>query len=247
MVAKNKKAIAMIELIFALVIMGIVLMSAPMLIQQSVRSGNVALQQEAIAAAAAQASIVLSMHWDEANSNLPIGASPILDTNRTNLDFNDTTPPLGLVGVSSRNSNNGGAILSPSNNLGADFTDNNDTNETDYSKFDDVDDFNGQSFGVTVFNNEITTTDKGDYVDKNISITTDINYADDTITFKTDMSDSDIATIDETPFGGGISNIKFVKVNLTSNSNVEELNKSITFQAFSSNIGTFLPEDRGEL
>lgn len=131
-------------------------MSAPMLIQQSVRSGNVALQQEAIAAAAAQASIVLSMHWDEANSNLPVGASPILDTNRSNFDFNASNPPLGLKDVSSRNSNNGGVILSPSNTLGADFTDDNDTNETDYSRFDDVDDYNNQSFGVVVFNNENT-------------------------------------------------------------------------------------------
>ncbi len=246
MVAKKKRAIAMIELIFALVIMGIVLMSAPMLIQQSVRSGNVALQQEAIAAAAAQTSIVLSMHWDEANANLPVGTSPILDTNRTNFDFNASNPPLGLVGVSSRNSNNGGVIFSPSTTLGADFTDDNDTNETDYSKFDDVDDYNNQSFGVVVFNNENTTTDKGDYVDKNISIASSINYVDDTVTFKKNMLDSDITDINDTPFGA-VSNIKFITVNLTSNSNIEELNKSITFKAFSSNIGTFVPNDRGEL
>lgn len=240
MVTKNRRAIAMIELIFALVIMGIVLMSAPMLIQQSVRSGNVALQQEAIVAVASQASIVLSMHWDEANSDLPIGTSPILDTNRTNFDFNSSTPPLGLVGVSSRNSNNGGVILSPSIILGTDF------NESDFTKFDDVDDFNGQTFGVTVFNSEFTTTDKGDYVDKNISIRTDVNYVDDTITFRTDMLNSDIATINDTPLAG-VSNIKFITVNLTSNSPIEELDKNITLKAFSTNIGTWLPEDRGEL
>lgn len=60
------------------------------------------------------------------------------------------------------------------------------------------------------------------------------------------MLDSDITDINDTPFGA-VSNIKYITVNLTSNSNIEELNKNITFKAFSSNIGTFLPEDRGEL
>jgi len=79
-IVKRKKAIAMIELIFALVIMGIVLMSAPMLIQQSVKSSNIALQQEAIVAAASQTSIILSMHWDEENTRINVGESPILNT-----------------------------------------------------------------------------------------------------------------------------------------------------------------------
>ena len=93
-IKKSKRAIAMIELIFALVIMGIVLMSSPMLIQQSIRSGNVALQQEAISVAAAHTTVILSMGWDENNSNLEVGVSPILDTNRTSIvpnnpfDFN---------------------------------------------------------------------------------------------------------------------------------------------------------------
>jgi len=46
---------------------------------------------------------------------------------------------------------------------------------------------------------------------------------------------------------GVITNIKFVKVNLTSESGVKELNKSITLEAFSCNIGTFLPEGEDEL
>ena len=88
---KSKKAIAMIELIFALVIIGIVLMSAPMLIQQSIKSSNVALQQEAIVAAASQTAIVLSMHWDE--NNTEAGNSKVLETNRTSFLF----PPVGLM------------------------------------------------------------------------------------------------------------------------------------------------------
>ena len=90
---KTKRAIAMIELIFALVIIGIVLMSAPMLIQQSIKSSNVALQQEAIVTASSQTAIVLSMNWDEKNSKIVAGESPILDANRSFFPF----PPADLM------------------------------------------------------------------------------------------------------------------------------------------------------
>ena len=241
-----KKGIAMIELIFALVIMGIVLLSAPMLIQQSIRSGNVALQQEAIAAAASQTAIVLSMHWDENNSNIPVGISPILDTNRVPFDFNETTVPVGLIGVNSRNSEDGNETLIPSTVFGTDETNNTDTNESDYTDFDDVDDYHNSTFGLLVFNNEKTSSDIGDYVDVNITMSTTINYTEDRedTGVNTPLNDTTIALnnkINSTPLGV-ISNIKFVRVNLTSDSGIKELEKNITLRAFSCNIGTFLPE-----
>ncbi len=45
-----RNGIAMIELIFALLIMGIVLLSSPMLIQQSIKSSFIGIQQESISA-----------------------------------------------------------------------------------------------------------------------------------------------------------------------------------------------------
>jgi len=250
---KSKKAIAMIELIFALVIIGIVLMSAPMLIQQSINSGNVALQQEAIAAAASHTSVILSMHWDDNNNTNTAGVSPILDTNRLPFDFNSTAVPLGLVGVKGRNSINAAGIILPATavtSLGRDFTDNNDTNETDFTRFDDVDDYDGSSFGLTVFNNETTTADVGDYVDVDLNMTTQINYAEDRVnTGDNNLLNGTSLTlhnrINSTSIGA-ISNIKFIRVNLTSDSGVDELNKSITFQAFSCNIGTSTPQPQGE-
>ena len=240
----------MIELIFALVIMGIVLLSAPMLIQQSIRSGNVALQQEAIAAAASQTAIVLSMHWDENNSNIPVGVSPILNTARAPFEFNATTMPSGLKGVESRNSVNGNGTLSPST-IGTDETNDTDTNESSYLDFDDVDDYQNSSFGLIVFNNEVTSADVGDYIDDNITMRTTINYTEDRIDTGTTVAINGTTIslnnkINSTPLGVA-SNIKFVRVNLTSNSGVEELNKNITFRAFSCNIGTSLPEDGGGL
>ena len=217
---QSKKAIAMIELIFSLVIMGIVLMSAPMLIQQSIKSSNIALQQEAIVAAASQTSIVLSMNWDENNSNTAAGESPILDANGSSFS--------GLDGVYGRNTLKDGNVTLIPSTIGIDI------NETVYTDFDDVDDYNDQSFGLMLFNDERSSPDMGDYVDIQVKINTTIRYT------KEDAVLDDInATLNL------FSNVKAIKVRLTSNLDkndanyTAELEKDITFQAFSCNIGTY--------
>ena len=216
---KTKKAIAMIELIFALVIMGIVLMSAPMLIQQSVKSSNIALQQEAIVAAASQASIILSMHWDEANTRIPVGESPILNTG-------GIFPPAGLAmaNLEARNPRDAlGIVHFPFPAIGID-TNTTDVSENNKTNLDDVDDFDGQSLGLVLYNAENAEADIGEYVDIDINIATNVFYTQNNAV--------------STP-AAGISNVKFINVNLTSNQAVPELQKDITMQAFSCNIGTY--------
>jgi len=214
---KTKKAVAMIELIFALVVMGIALMSAPMLIHQSIKSSNVALQQEAIVAAASQTAIILSTHWDEENSNVPAGESPILNANRAAFNF----PPAGLTDVFGRTSDDGGNILEPSAHIGAD------ANELVYTDFDDVDDYDGSNFGLMLYNAENTTVNAGEYADTNITIATTVAYTQE-------------GAVTTNTIGGVVSNIKLITVNLTSNQvDVPELAKDITMQAFSCNIGTY--------
>ena len=252
---KKRSGIAMIELIFALVIMGIVLMSAPMLIQQSIKSENVVLQQEAIVAAASQTDVILSMYWDE-NNNSNSAVSPMFDVNRMPFDFNSTNVPRGLQGVMGRNTKlpSGFTVpATPVTSLGMDQTNNADTNETDFTKFDDVDDYDGSKLNLTVFNSEFTTADIGDYVDTNLSINTIINYAED----RPNGSLLNSLHINITPTGnkgiinsnsiGSQSNIKFITVNLTSNSGIDELDKNITFKAFSCNIGATQAQGDTEL
>jgi len=253
-IKKQKRGIAMVELIFALVIMGIVLLSAPMLIQQSIRSGNVALQQEAIAAASSQTAIILSMHWDENNNSNLAGSSPILHVNRTPFDFNLTNRPLGLLNVVSRNFEKGGELRPATAfaDFGMDYTDNNDTNETSFLDFDDVDDYDNSSFGLIIFNSEETTADVGDYIDTDINMTTQVNYTEDRprggVLNNPNIIINPIGAVSRisgnSPVGNPITNIKFIHVNLTSDSGVEELDKNITLEAFSCNIGTTLPEGK---
>jgi len=217
---KTKKAVAMIELIFALVVMGIALMSAPMLIHQSIRSSNVALQQEAIVAAASQTAIILSTHWDEENANVPAGESPILEVNRGPFNFPLNALPIGLQGVLGRTTDNGGHRLFPSV-IGSDI------NETHYTDYDDVDDYDGSSFGLILYNAEQTTVNAGEYADTDINISTTVAYT----------KEDDVTT---STIGGAVSNIKLITVNLTTNQvNVPELEKNITMRAFSCNIGTY--------
>ena len=101
MILKNKimrPAIAMIELIFAIVIMGIILMSAPMLISTATKSGYVAIQQEAINEAASQINMIMGYHWDEGSSN-EFFIDPILTVSNGNIDrlFHIFIPGWGVV------------------------------------------------------------------------------------------------------------------------------------------------------
>ena len=232
---KFKRGIAMIELIFALVIIGITLMSAPMLINQSINSGYVALQQESIAAASAHTNILLSKHWDEADADVN-GTAPIIRI-PNNIGNNFTFAGIrNSLSTRQRLFDNGN--FAPPTNMGIDI---NESTENVFT-LDDIDDFRGTSFGLSLYNQESTNAEIGDYVDQQIKITTAINFASD---------GRAVANLLNNPtlnIGNGIfdsnelnpTQIKGVQVTLkTENIDVAELNKSITFHAFSCNLGTY--------
>lgn len=239
-----KRGIAMIELIFALVIIGITLLSAPMLIQQSIASSNVGLQQEAIAALASHTGIIISAHWDEADANSSNQVAPILSIVRNPplsagitdpFDFDVSSKRAGMEGISSRTTLLGGKLTPPSSTFGFDSDDNN------YS--DDIDDYHGATVNLTVYNNEDTTVSSGDYIDKDLNLSTIVTYADDITTLEVNTTANDIFNHHNI---SGQSNIKFITTRLTTNSTTKELQKDITLYAFSCNIGTFLPQGEEE-
>jgi Tfp pilus assembly protein PilV len=239
-IKKYRQGIAMIELIFALVIIGIVLMSAPMLISQASQSNSVALQQEAIAAIATHTNILLSKHWDEENAKLVGGVSPILHTdfNNSNFDFNLTETRRGLSLFNGRLTVHNNVLLNASS-IGEDGA----------GDRNDIDDYHDQHNTVTVYGSQnIKSYEKmykGDYIDINLDIHTKVKYIKDNQYLNSnligDLNTSNI-TIDIDPsaliVGGLTSNIKFLNVVLSSTSGIKELNKNITLQAFSCNIGT---------
>jgi len=237
----NRPAIAMIELIFSIVVIGITLMSAPLLMQQASSSGYVTMQQEGISEAASRANLIAGYRWDEQNTYQGI-LDTVLKTDTTVSDLNET---IGKDGVGS-----GRRLGTPKESYRS-YVDPSNTRYTatepaDFGKDDGADD-DGEDdiddFGAAGLI-KVTTAD-ADYAE-----TTTINMA------------TEVAYVDDTPTSGGYngknirfdpkfdetlshsSNIKRIKITLTSTSTIDELNKTIVFNAFSCNIGAPQLEER---
>ena len=228
-----RPAVAMIELIFAIVVIGLVLMSAPMLMQTAANSGYVTTQQEAISEVAARISMVMGYHWDENDTDEEF-LDPILNVSSTGdneLDKNSTTKrrkgtPLQSYRSFIRSDSN--ESLNASTSFGPV-----DTGETSGTE-DDIDDFDGNITYLT------GSSASADYIDS-IKIKTIVTYISDSanynssaITYNFNPSTATTAT----------TNIKMIEANLTSTSNVPELNKTIILRAFSCNIGGYELEER---
>ncbi len=227
----RRPAIAMIELIFAIVVIGIVLMTAPMLIQTAAKSGYVATQQEAINEAAARVNMIMGHYWDE-NGTDSSERVPILQTGGDS-ELSETTCSDGtLTGCragtpieSLRNFRVGAnerlTATSPSS-LG---------NESDE---DDIDDFHNPS-GTGLIEIE---SSNADYIDT-ISIITTVSYISDAAAYNQ-------STFNYTfnPSTTSSSNIKMIEAKLTSASSASELQKEIILRAFSCNIGEYELEER---
>jgi len=239
-----RPAIAMIELIFALVIIGIVLMTAPMLIRTAAKSGYVTIQQEGIGQAASRVSMIMGYPWDEGNVDNST-FNTILTTNSGVSDLNESNRTLTngfvlegyRVGTPMESLRNfiGPDLVTPrvyaSSTLGSDSGD-----------MDDIDDFSSTTpIGFKLEG----TGDDADYVENNVSIATSIIYIDD----DTDEINYDHSSITFNPNfttpAAGRSNIKEISVTLTSISgSPDELNKTIILRAFSCNIGGYKLEEK---
>ncbi len=232
-----RPAIAMLELIFAIVIMGIILMSAPQLISTASQSGFVAIQQEGINEAASQVNMIMGYHWDENDADERY-IDPILTVTNTsgNADLSEegnTSRRLGTPQESYRSFvRSDGVNLSASTALGS---------ETGETEEDDMDDFDDTNTSLVFVPETTYEANQADYIETTtIKIARDIVYSSDnanynqsTITFDPSFTDA-----------GATTNIKSITVTLTSDSGVDELAKKITLHAFSCNIGGYKLEER---
>jgi hypothetical protein len=234
----------MIELIFALVIMGIVLMTAPLLINIAAKSGYVTIQQEGINEAASRISMIMGYHWDESDADESY-VDPILtviagDSNLS--EYNSTGKRFGTPKESYRKFiREDGTKNIPATTPAALGLESGESKNNE----DDIDDFNNNS--ITLHNVASSTSDTID----SIEIKTNVSYLPDTLT--TTSGDTYIKPSGQnirynvnfnaaSPTGS--SNIKQITVTLTSTSNVAELNKTIVLHAFSCNIGGYKLEEK---
>jgi len=239
------KGIAMIELIFALVILGITLMSAPMLISQATTSSTVTFQQESIAMVASHTSALMTYQWDE-NNTLPV-ANPNRDMLRVpasidadaELDDQNATNPFGRTAAALTFPNgrrrlmsiDAGAPVVPARQatpyIGADAND-----------IDDIDDFNNTNLATSLASVATNLTEQGEYMDTQIILATAVNYASDITVYNT------LALINRPPLTATANrtNIKTITTTLTS---AQIPDKRIVLQAFMCNIGGNTVLDEG--
>lgn len=224
-----RPAIAMIELIFAIVVIGITLLSAPLVLNQSIQSSTVAMQQEAIAAAGSQISLILTQNWDE-NASDPATGYGILNVNGGHIALDNGIRDLN-TSYSTRNFNNiaGFTDAAPAASL----------RKEEIATFinDDVDDYNvqpPQRLQLYAGESESLSSNKGEYIDQSIIMSNQVAYANEVgINFGNDpLAFNNPFTTSNTS-----SNIKLISVQLTSNSGEQENNKSIALSAFVCNIG----------
>lgn len=250
------KAIAMIELIFAIVIIGIVLLSAPTLISNATQSSMIVLQQEAIAAISSDLAMITTRYWDENDANESRGNS-ILKTDSVLSAFvetNNTGHMAGTALTSERSyvdkTGDKNATATDPINFGPNYAVTGEDDNISYG-YDDMDDFDDSKDTITtggLLDTNSTAARRGDYVDtaKNLAggmlLYTVVQYIDDstlnpnvqTMTFNFN-TDNNVSTT---------SNIKSISINVTNRADVAEVKKDIGIHAFSCNIGSYKLEKR---
>lgn len=231
-----RKGMAMLELIFSIVIMGMAMLVIPMLMTMSNKSTYTAINQEAIAIASTEIGLILTNHWDEQNTDLNTSAPILITAGNADLGANiETGKRAGIPYISSGRSfltSMGGGFKEASSNF----------NDGD---LDDLDDFNGRVSKLALIGEAQTKT--GDYVDKLSKITTTVSYVDDTPSAGTYKGSSNTLVFNDPfnkPAGGGTTSIKRVEVLLNTDSENEKLQKNLRLNAFSCNIGTYKLNER---
>jgi hypothetical protein len=249
-----RRGIAMIELIFAIVIMGLVLMTAPMMISTATRSSMQAISQESIAIAAAHANALMTYAWDEQNTQG--GQLGVLETNSTNTVLEDRAELNNTSGASRARQIGAFAVLDSQFGKGVDP----EGNGTEMFE-DDLDDFHNTDTNLTVANKKkvgraTNESYEGEYIDQNITIHTEVVYLADSAS-SPDFSTCTMATGAGCAYSNpavvtsGTTNVKQFTVKLTTdlnNTSVDEIeNKEIILKGFMCNIGSALPTSRGSI
>lgn len=209
MVIKLRKASSMIELVIAIVIMGIAVMTLPLMLERVQANNAFAMQQEAILAAKTQLGDIITYPWDE--NSLKNNVVAVLDTQSASYqrEVNTTTRRIGHVKQDKRrkffsNETNASVIGTATNNITdiADF-------DTDVAELNKLNAADADFAGTLDYRFDFNMTTSVRYINDN-----PVNFV---------FSDANISTT---------SNIKMITVTLQGD-NIS------TFQlrAYSSNIG----------
>lgn len=207
---------SLIELVFTIVIMGIAVMSLPLILTQVQRNDAFAMQQEAILAAKAKIGNILTYEWDHNSYDSTASRSFVLTTVSpdTELDCNGTTfRRLGHVNADSRRKCS--ATGASASAIGADAGDG--------GNFTDIDDFDADAINISASAEGAGTLD---YI-FDLNLSTSITYAADSATYNV----SPVVFTLNPDNNVTVTNIKTISVTVSGG------DQNITLRAFTCNIG----------
>ncbi len=225
---KIRSGFSLIELVLAIVIIGISVMTIPLMLSQSSNNNTFSIMQESILAARTKMGNVLSYEWDRNSvaKNSSITYIRILDVDKGD---NELDRNMSTVDKNRRK----GHIAQDFRRR---FHEGNETNKT----FPSEDSFDTNITAINHFDGQVLgnafdgTASEFDYVIQDFNMSTTISYISDiadytaqTIGFDFDISSR--ADIDDV---NNSTNIKMIEILVESPST-----KSFRFRAFSSNIG----------
>lgn len=215
-----RKAASMIELVIAIVVMGIAMMTLPMMLTTVQSNNTFAMQQEAILIARTQMGDIITYPWDEYSTNSNSDFA-VLDTNSSDLTSSiykrspdqNSTRRVGHVKGNKRRKFFSTKVYA-SYPLGQEGT-----------EYDDIDDFNDENKGLSNDANDTNAT-IGYKVYKDLNMTISVKYI-------SDINSTVIFDFNQTSAPIGTTNIKMIQVSLTNS----QLDGNISLRAFSCNIG----------
>ena len=219
-----RRGASMLELVVAIVVMGIAVMALPLMLSQTKSNNEFAMQQEAILAARTKLGDVMTYAWDEANVALT-DATLVLDTNDTGSDTElnkvNGSRRIGHVFGDKRRKGYDVQVLSTASGaLGTD------TGETQLSDYDDIDDFHNTS--QQLFNSGEATISGQDYKFTDMNLTTRVLYIDDSATYiNPTINDFAFTTAN----ANRRSNIKMVEITVSGSQT------NFVLRSYSSNVG----------
>ncbi len=242
-----RKGIALIELIFAMVVIAITLLAVPNLLSQTTKASNQVVTQESVSTAASEINMIMSLFWDE-NATDPKYNNPVLVVGSSNPDLVEANTTISGIAYflarragSPRSTPRRYAVNISGNKLTATPPANLGIDSNDAGEMDDVDDYNRASSQLQNFAN--ATAINGDYKDTSIDMNTTVYYISDnpapptynsnTLTFNNPFNN---------PIVANSTNIKAIEVKLTSGNN-KDLG-TVILKAFSCNIGSSKLKER---
>ncbi len=225
-----RKGISLIELVLAIVVIAISVMSVPMMLQQGAKSDNFSMMQEAILAARTKMGGILSYQWDDnaRDGNNTEGRLRALDVTNGDgaLDRNNTydTNNERRIGHVIRDLRRKmmPAVTYPKAGSDANIT--------------DINDFDNVHTNIT-WQGSSTATDSYDYLDKNLTLSTRVYYVSDALQAGYDYNQTTLLFVFDPSTKDTISspnstNIKMIELNVTSKNY-----QNFLFRAFSCNLG----------